>query len=172
VIARIRRGAGEAGVTLVEISVAMSLFAAAATIAMPMIGNALTTSTRIEHQSESLDLANETLIAVARELRSAECISAPAENTTGTTLRFTTHANNSAYEVTYSASGGTMTRQVTGATSSTVVASHLVSTADLFRQVSTPRRTVVLTFRVQVDTHETPRVLTTTMAARNAWRTC
>jgi len=158
--------------TLVEILVAMALFALVATLFMPMIADALTTSSRIEHQSQSLDQAGAALVSVARELRSAECIEAPAENTAGTTLQFSTRANNSYYEVTYSAGGSTLTRQVTGSPISTVVATNLVNTADIFRQVSTPRRTVVLTFRVLIDAHESPRILTTTLAARNAWRTC
>jgi prepilin-type N-terminal cleavage/methylation domain-containing protein len=162
----------ERGMTLVELVVAMSIFAVVTTIFMPMIGDSLRTSSRLEHQSESIDQARTTFQAIARELRSAECITLPAENTTGTTLRFTTNANNSSYEVTYSASGSTMVRQVTGNPTSSVVATDLVSTSDLFHQISTPRRTVLLTLRVRVDPKETPRLLTTTIAGRNAWRTC
>jgi len=167
-----RRLGAERGNTLVELSVAMSLFAAVATIAMPLIGNALKTTNRIEAESDALDQDRLAFLAISRELRSAECIHQPAENTTGTTLRFTTYANNSYYEATYTVSGSTLTRAVTGTPGTTVVAKNLVNTSDIFQQVSTPRRTMTLTFRVLTDSHLTPRLLTTTIAGRNAWRTC
>jgi hypothetical protein len=47
-----------------------------------------------------------------------------------------------------------------------------VSSTGAFQQISTPRRTVVITVKVQTSPKITPRVLSTTIAGRNAWRTC
>jgi type II secretory pathway component PulJ len=168
----LRRLRAEHGVTLVETVVAISLFTIVTTMTMSVVGNALKTTNRMESQSDALDQDRIAFLTIARELRSAECIHEPAENTTGTTLRFTTYANNSFYEVTYAVSGTSLLRSVTGVAGSTVVATSLVNTSDIFQQVSTPRRTMTLTLRAQLDSHQTPRLLTTTVAGRNAWRTC
>jgi len=168
----LRRSRCERGATLVEVVVGMSLFVVATTLAMPMVGNALKTTNRLENQSDDLDKDRIGFLAIARELRSAECIHLPAENTTGTVLTFTTYANDQYYEVTYAVSGTNLTRQVTGEASSAIVVTNLVNPTDIFQQVSTPRRTMTLTLRVQVDPKLQPRLLVTTIAGRNAWRTC
>jgi len=163
----------EHGVTLIELSVAMSLMAVGATIFGPMLTSAMGSAKSVQLQSESIDNLTIASTAIARELRSAQCITSPAENTTGTTLDFTTAATNGEpYEVVYAVAGGTLTRTVKNSTLVVTEADHLVSTSDAFRQIATPRRTVVLTFRVQVDPKRSPRVFTTTIAGRNAWRTC
>jgi len=162
----------EHGFTTIEMAMAMLIMGIALSCFLPLLTSSTTAAARSQDQSEAVDQTTVALTQISRELRSAECITSPTENTTGTTLRFTTVSNDTEYEVIYRVAGGTLTRQVVGASQTTVVAEHLVSTSDAFTQISTPRRTVVLTFRVQVDSHESPRSLTTTLAGRNAWRTC
>jgi hypothetical protein len=153
-------------------TVAMVLMSIALSAFTPLLTSSMSSAQRTQTQSESIDSVRISLVAIGRELRSAQCITSPAENTTGTTLRFTTAANNTNYEVIYAVNGALLTRQVVGTSQITSISEHLVSTADAFRQISTPRRTVVLTFRVQASPKNSPRVLTTTIAGRNAWRTC
>jgi Tfp pilus assembly protein FimT len=168
-VARMR---AEHGVTIMEMTVVMALMAIAGGIFGPILTSTMTSAQRTSSQSESVDNLRFATTAIARELRSAVCITSPTENTTGTSLQFTTSANDTSYEVQYIVSGSKLTRQVVGSAQVTTVASSLVSTSDAFRQISTPRRTVVLTFRVQTSPKISPRVLTTTIAGRNAWRTC
>jgi len=159
------------GVTVVEVSLAMILVTVALGAFGPMLTTSLRSATSVQSQSENLDNLQIALTSIERELRSADCITSPAENAQGATLDFTTTANNTNYEVVYSLSGGKLTRTATPGTTA-LIAEHVVNTTDAFQQVATPRRTVVVTFRVQSSGSAPARSITTTVAGRNAWRTC
>lgn len=166
--------AAEQGLTVVEMTISMVLLVAVVSMFGSILPNSMNSANSLTSQSESVDSLVISMTAIARELRSAQCIFAPTENTSGSSLHFTSSVNNndpSTYDVTYSISGGTLTRQLVGGPS-VIEAQHLVNYSSAFRQISTPRRTVVLTFQDQVDPNATPRVFTTTVAGRNAWRTC
>jgi hypothetical protein len=156
---------------MVEMTIAMVLMSATAAIFGPMLTSSMTKAHGVEGQSEAIDNLEIAATSIARELRSAQCIISPAENATGTTLDFTTTANNTQYEVVYSVSGTKLTRHVVGGSTITV-ADYLVSTSNIFQQIATPRRTVNLNFQMQPSPKNTPRVLNVTVAGRNAWRSC
>ena len=87
-------------------------------------------------------------------------------------LTFTTEANNSTYEVTYTATNGQLLRQVTGQSSVTLLETGLVNPGDAFTHIATPRRTVKVVFHFQPDPKEPVLDLSTVIAGRNAWHTC
>ena len=123
-------------------------------------------------KSQSIDSLRNALAAIGREMRSAACVTVPDKNTTGSVLRFTTDANNSTYEVTYTASAGQLLRQVTGESTVTLVETGLVNPGDAFTHISTPRRTVKVLFHFQPDPKEPALDLSTVVAGRNAWHAC
>jgi hypothetical protein len=90
----------------------------------------------------------------------------------GNTLQFTTDANNTTYEVTYTANAGQLLRQVTGESTVTLVESGLVNPGDAFTHIATPRRTVKVVFHFQPDPKEPILDLSTVIAGRNAWHAC
>jgi type II secretory pathway component PulJ len=159
--------------TLIEMTVAVTLFAAVGAVFLPLLATATRNVRPLQTQSETVDDLRVALSTIGRELRSAECVAEPAANASASNrLRFTTHANNSFYEVTYTAEGGELRRQVTGAPAAQVVATGLVDGADAFAHIATPRRTVRVHFHLQPDPDRPARELGTVMAGRNAWRSC
>lgn len=176
-----RRG-DERGTTVIEMMVTLMVLALVVGIFGPTMTSALTGGNKVEAQSRALDQLRLATIQIGRELRSADCISQPAvpsgqsQSAPGSTLDFTTFANNAspAYRVAYTASGGTLTRTTYdangNATGSRMVAQYLVNSTSAFTQISTPRRSVLMTFNVQVDPQQSPRVVTTTIGGRNAWK--
>lgn len=159
--------------TLVEVVVAVALLSAVGAIFLPLLTTATRSVRPLQSQSQAVDELRVALATIGRELRSAECVAEPAANASASDrLRFTTHANGTTYEVTYTATGGELRRQVTGAPAAQVAASGLVDTTDAFAHVATPRRTVRVHFHVQPDPDRPARELGTVMAGRNAWRSC
>lgn len=160
-----------AGFTLVEVMVGMVMMTAIVGIVGPMMISAMNATSRVELQSRAVDELRLSVQQIGRELRSAVCIKEPhftsdPTQTTGTVLDFTTDANNVRYEVVYAIANGKLTRAVNSTTGT--VASDV--TSGLFTQFSTPRRSVSMTFTVQVGPKQKPDSLTTTIAGRNAWR--
>ena len=164
------RLASERGLSVVEMTISMTLVLTVVSAFGSLLPASMNSAKSLQSASDSVDGLVVSMTSIARELRSAACIYAPAENTSGSTLHFTSSANNTDYEVSYSIAGGTLTRTLVGA-GSAIIATNLVNFTSAFQQISTPRRTVVLTFREQVDPHASARVFTTTVAGRNAWRT-
>lgn len=172
-----RQQKGEAGMSLVEILVAMALMAAIVPVFAPLLVSATRNAQSLSAQSQALDELRAAVATIGRELRSAECIPEPAPNgPAGPTLRFLTNAfltdaSTTAYEVTYSVAGDELRRQVTGG-GTTIAASGLVDASNTFQQVVTPRRSVKVALRIQAGPEEPVRDVTTTIAGRNAWRDC
>ena len=124
-------------------------------------------------QSQSIDSLRNALAAIGREMRSAACVNEPAPNAgAGNRLRFTTDANNTTYEVTYTAVDGQLLRQVTGESTVTLLQTGLVNPGDAFTHIATPRRTVKVSFHFQPDPKRPVLDLSTVMAGRNAWHSC
>jgi hypothetical protein len=158
--------------SLVELTVAMGLMLAIVPIFMPLLLSATRTVGALGAQSEAVSQLRVAVAVIGRELRSGECISEPIPNgPAGSTLRFTTNANNMTYEVTYRLSGGELRRQVTGQ-SAQIVATDLIGPSVPFQQLFTPRRSVSITLIVQADPRHPRRDVTTVIAGRNAWRDC
>jgi type II secretory pathway pseudopilin PulG len=170
--------AGEAGMTLVEVLVAMTLMVAIVPIFGPLLVSATKSARALGLQSQTVDGLRLAVATIGRELRSAECISSPVPNgLAGSVLRFKTNAfltasGHDSYEVTYTAVTGELRREVTGSPGPIVAASGLVDPSDAFLQVVTPRRSVRLVLRVQSAPDSPVREIATTIAGRNAWRDC
>jgi type II secretory pathway component PulJ len=168
-----RRLRHQDGITVVDVVVATALVAVVSAVFLPIMA----TSTRSVHpmqmKSQSIDSLRNALAAIGREMRSAACVTEPAANAgAGNRLRFTTDANNSVYEVTYSVEDGRLLRQVTGESTVTLLDTGLGNGSDAFTHIATPRRTVKVLFHFQHDPDEPVLELSTVMAGRNAWHAC
>jgi type II secretory pathway component PulJ len=172
--ARREGGAGtEAGVTLAEVVVAVALLSIVSAVFLPLLATATRSVSPMQTQSTSIDSLRNALASIGRELRSAQCIAEPAANAgAANRLRFTTEANNVTSEVTYTATGGQLLRQVTGESNVTLLETGLVNPADAFTHIATPRRTVKVVFHFRPDPKRPAVDLSTVMAGRNAWHGC
>jgi hypothetical protein len=129
----------------------------------------------MQRSASAIDDARLISATLDRELRSALCISSPAENATGNTLRFQSVAYGETVELTYVVSGGTVTRTVAGSAGAgdeaRVVIERVGATTTAFKQVTSPLRTLVVDIPIRSDNGGEFR-LQTTVAGRNAWRLC
>jgi prepilin-type N-terminal cleavage/methylation domain-containing protein len=163
----------ESGLTLVEVVVAVSLLSIVSAVFLPLLASASRSVHPMQVQSQSIDSLRNALASIGREMRSAACVTEPAANAGASNrLRFTTDANNSTYEVTYTATAGQLLRQVTGESSVTLVETGLVNPGDAFTHIATPRRTVKVVFHFQPDPKRPVLDLSTVVAGRNAWHAC
>ena len=162
--------------TVVEVAVAVALMLAVSAVFLPMLGTATRTIRPMQRQSQSIDSLRNALAAIGREMRSAACVSQPAPdppNNVGNTLTFTTEANNTNYEVTYTiTAAGQLLRKVTDEDAVTLLGTGLVNPSDAFTHVATPRRTVKVAFHFQHDPTRPVLDLSTVIAGRNAWHSC
>ena len=168
-----RRLRGQDGITVVEGVVATALLAFVSAVFLPLMATSARSVHPMQVKSQSIDSLRNALGSIGREMRSAACVTEPAANAAaGNRLRFTTDANNSVYEVTYSVEDGQLLRQVTGESTVTLLDTGLVNGSDAFTHIATPRRTVKVLFHFQHDPDEPALALSTVMAGRNAWHTC
>lgn len=169
------RARDERGMSLIELTVAIGILAMVGGLFVTVLGTATRKTRPMQLQAKTVDELRNSVAAIARELRSAECISLPVANASpSSVLRFTTHfgENVTAYEVTYTATGGQLLRQRTGEDAVRMVSSSLVNASDAFQHLATPRRTVRIQFHVQSAPDQAVRDLSTTVAGRNAWKAC
>jgi type II secretory pathway component PulJ len=163
----------EAGITVMELVFTVSLLTIVSAAFLPIMATSTRSVRPMQVQSQSIDSLRNALAAIGREMRSAACVTEPAANAGASNrLRFTTDANNTTYEVTYTAVDGQLLRQVTGESSVTLLQTGLVNPADAFTHIATPRRTVKVVFHLQPDPKEPVLDLSTVMAGRNAWHAC
>jgi type II secretory pathway component PulJ len=163
----------ESGLTLVEVVVAVSLLSTVSAVFLPLLATASRSVHPMEVQSQSIDSLRNALASIGREMRSAACVTEPAANAGASNrLRFTTDANNSTYEVTYTATAGQLVRQVTGESTVSLLETGLVNPGDAFTHIATPRRTVKAVFHFQPDPKRPVLDLSTVVAGRNAWHAC
>jgi type II secretory pathway component PulJ len=168
-----RLSRAESGLTLVEVVVAVALLSTVSAVFLPLMATATRSVHPMEVRSQSIDSLRNALASIGREMRSAACVTEPVANAgTSNRLRFTTDADNSTYEVTYTASAGQLLRQVTGEDTVTLVETGLVNPGDAFTHIATPRRTVKVLFHFQPDPKEPILDLSTVVAGRNAWHAC
>jgi len=167
------RRTGQSGLTLVEMMVAVALLATVSAVFLPLLNTSTRSVHPMEIKSQSIDSLRNALSAIGREMRSAACVTLPlANDPPSNQLRFTTEANNTTYEVTYTAANGQLLRQVTGDSSVTLLDTGLVNPGDAFTHIATPRRTVKVLFHWQPDPREPAIDLSTVVAGRNAWHAC
>ncbi len=163
----------EDGFSLVEVVVTVALLSIVSAVFLPLMDTATRSVRPMQVESQSIDSLRNALAAIGRELRSADCVTDPAANAgPSSTLTFTTEANNSTYEVTYTATDGQLLRQVTGQSSVTLLETGLVNPGDAFTYIATPRTTVNVVFHFQPDPNEPVLDLSSVIAGRNAWHTC
>jgi len=163
----------EAGITVMELVFTVSLLTIVSAAFLPIMATSARSVRPMQVQSQSIDSLRNALAAIGREMRSAACVTEPVANAGASNrLRFTTDANNTTYEVTYTAVDGQLLRQVTGESSVTLLQTGLVNPGDAFTHIATPRRTVKVVFHFQPDPKEPVLDLSTVMAGRNAWHAC
>ena len=152
---------------------AVALLSTVSAVFLPLLATATRSVRPMQVQSQTIDSLRNALAAIGREMRSAACVTEPAANgPAGNRLVFTTDANNTTYEVTYTATAGQLLRQVTGESTVTLVETGLVNPGDAFTHIATPRRTVKVLFHFQPDPNEPILDLSTVIAGRNAWHAC
>lgn len=170
VTARGRRLRGEDGVTLVELLVTMTVMTVILVLVGSVLISALNATNRLDNTQAAVDQARLLSARLDRELRSAQCISTPAENASGNVLTFLTLANSTQSTVTYTVGGGKVTRQADlGAVE--VLVTNVGSTATAFKQAVTPLRTIDVAIPIASKNGGT-FMLQTTVAGRNVWRSC
>ena len=161
---------GEAGVTRVELLVTMAVMAVLMGIVGPMLISAMTATNRLERTGSAVDDARLVVAQLDRELRSAQCISAPGENQAGNELTFRMLTEVGQSTLTYQVSGATLSRQADGGAKRELISS-VGATGTAFRQVVTPLRTVQVNIPIRSG-NGAEFLLQTTIAGRNAWRSC
>ena len=167
------RTRAEAGITVMELVFTVGLLSVVSAAFLPIMATSARSVRPMQVQSQSIDSLRNALAAIGREMRSAACVTEPAANAPASNrLRFTTDANNTTYEVTYTATNGQLLRQVSGESSVTLLQTGLVNPGDAFTHIATPRRTVKVVFHFQPDPKEPVLDLSTVMAGRNAWHAC
>ena len=167
------RTRAEAGITVMELVFTVGLLSVVSAAFLPIMATSARSVRPMQVQSQSIDSLRNALASIGREMRSAACVTEPAAKAgPSNRLRFTTDANNTTYEVTYSAVDGKLIRQVSGESSVTLLQTGLVNPGDAFTHIATPRRTVKVVFHFQPDPKEPALDLSTVMAGRNAWHAC
>jgi type II secretory pathway component PulJ len=165
-----RRDPGDGGTTLIELTVSMLVMSLLTVALLSTLTSAVSSGARLQRSVDAIDEARLLSAQLDRELRSAECISSPGENDTGNTLTFRTLANGSLATVTYRVSSGSVTRQE-GLGTEDVIITNVGATAAAFEQLVTPLRTVRVDIPIE-SANGGIFPLRTTIAGRNAWRSC
>ena len=168
----------QAGMSLIELLVAISLMTAIVAVFGPVMTAAMNSGRRVEAQSGNLDELRVAMASIGRDLRSADCIYVPtipvgSDNAYSDWLTFDTQSNNTFTYVEYHVTtGGQLTRELNGDGNVKTVATGLLNPGTTFRQWATPRRSVELQLEVRLDAGQGSRQLRSTIAGRNAWRAC
>lgn len=168
------RWGSQAGVSLVEMVVALTLFGSVTAVFGPVLTSSMESTNRVQNESRALDEVRVAMSRIDRELRSAECITTPVAGGSSSTLSFTTAAGSGgSYDVTYSVDAeGHLVRTVTAGSST--IGEGIVITSEEFRHTTNPgqRSSVSINLQVQFETAHSPRDVSTLIAARNAWDAC
>jgi type II secretory pathway pseudopilin PulG len=173
-----RASALQLGMTVIELMVAISLLTAIVAVFGPVMTAAMNSGRRVQAQSENLDELRVAMASIGRDLRSADCIYLPSiptgsDNGYSDWLTFDTLSNNTFTYVEYHVtSGGELTRETNNDGNVKTITRGLLNPMTTFRQWSTPRRSVELLLEVRLDDKQGSRQLRSTIAGRNAWRSC
>lgn len=167
-ISRLR---AQAGVTITEMVVSMTLVGVVSVVFLPLLATATRSVAPMQAQSVAVDDLRNSLATIGRELRSALCVTSPSANgPSSNVLSFTTEANNERYDVTYTVAGGQLIRSRPDQGQVTLVGSGLVGEQNAFTYIANPRQTVTVQFTFQPDPSHPARELSTVMVGRNAYQ--
>lgn len=163
--------------TAVELVVSMALLGAIVGVFGPVMASSFNSARVTQNESRALDEIRNAVARIDRELRSTECVANPAPGTSSNALTFTTHAHDGvhtgAYEVTYAVDAdGYLTRTV--GTDTSPIGQGIVVTSEEFTHMASAgeRAAVAIDLQVRFEDGNTPRQITTEIAARNAWEAC
>lgn len=158
--------------SLVEVVVAMALMAAIVPIFFPLLMSATRSARALAGQAQTVSQLRISVATIGRELRSALCVYEPAPNgSAGPRLRILTAADNDLYEVTYEVSGANLLRERAGG-GFQLAGQGLTGSVNVFRLVSSPRRSVEISISARSTPASPIRDLRTVIAGRNTWRDC
>jgi type II secretory pathway pseudopilin PulG len=160
---RLTRARGEAGVTLVELVVAIALLGTLTA----MLGPVLIGSFRASDAAASDEVAADDLrVATAmleHDLRGAACVALPLPGDTGDALQLTTRAGSATLSVRWEVVGGRLVRSVAGSTGAPV--GTLPGTVS-FARASTGLGAVTATVTATRPAGRAARTATVTVAPR------
>jgi type II secretory pathway pseudopilin PulG len=162
--------AHDEGTTLIELMVTMMVMGIVSVLVSGTLISAFNSTTRMQRTTAAIDDARLISASIDRELRSALCISSPAENQSGNTLSFVTLANGVQTSLSYVVSTGSVTRQVGLGTPQEMI-TNVGTTSSAFTQVVTPLRTVKVRIPI-LSGNGGLFTLQTTVAGMNVWRSC
>ncbi len=126
------RGAGETGVTIVELLIASTIFMIVILAAFGALESVSKASAFQANRTQTLDDMRSTLNRMTRDLRQATAVDQAAS--TASTVTFSTYINGTVTPIVYTASGTTLTRKV-GAAAPFIVLKQLTNT-NVFNYVS------------------------------------
>jgi type II secretory pathway component PulJ len=186
---RVLRRRDELGMSVIEITIAITLMIAVTPIVASVMTNTLEVGVATEDQSRTVDELRGQMYSVSRELRSATCIRVPTTpNTAGDTLFFTTESQvgnatttrHLHYRIETVEDGLALVRREyngTDLTTASVIGTNIVgpglqNPSTTFELKETPRRSVVINLSIRFGDERTTQKLSTTVAGRNAWLTC
>ena len=161
---------GDRGASLIELTVTMFVMGIVSALVSGTMISAFNATNRMQRSTVAIDGARLVSASLDRELRSAMCISAPAENQSGNTLTFVTLANGVETTLSYVVSAGNLPRQ-TGLGTPLTMITNVGTTSTAFTQLVTPLRTVKVRIPIKSENGGV-FTLQTTVAGRNVWRSC
>jgi Tfp pilus assembly protein FimT len=160
----------DAGTTLAELAITVAIMSIVMGIAGATLLLSQRAANRLDSTAQAIDAARLVSAQLDRELRSAICIRTPGENMSGNTLTFDVLSATEPVQLTYVVAAGAVTRAENLGTPRTVI-TGVGLTTEAFTQLTTPLRTVVVDIPVRSGNGGQFN-LQTTVAGRNAWRSC
>lgn len=165
----------ERGFSLLELTIAVTLLGAVVAVFGPVMTSSLRSGRVVQNESRAIDEIRVAVDRIDRELRSACVVTAPVENSGGSTLTFDTQADSSGtYTVTYSVdSEGNLVRTRDGVSQS--VAEGLVVTSEEFTHTlnnTGTRAEIQVAMQARFEDENDPRLVSTVIAGRNTWSGC
>jgi type II secretory pathway pseudopilin PulG len=168
---------GDAGITLVELLVAMALLALIVPLTFPMLTDTLKVGGRLASQSSALDQLHLAAASVGRDARAATCLklglaSPPPAGTDAraATLVLLVDRAGTPVTVTYDDTGDRLTRSEDGGTPVTV-AGGLTGDPMIFTLHPGGHQALVLDLAASVEGAD-PVTLHVTVTPRAAWQSC
>jgi prepilin-type N-terminal cleavage/methylation domain-containing protein len=116
---------GQGGFTLIELMVVMMLFGIVISVIFAMLINVQKSETFAQKRGDTLDEVRVTMDRITKELRQATSV---VGTPTASHIEFLTYENGTPADVTYDATGTTLTRKV-GAATATTMQSGLTTTS-------------------------------------------
>jgi prepilin-type N-terminal cleavage/methylation domain-containing protein len=170
------RGRGDAGLTLIELLVSMTILTVVLALSGPLLTGMLRTGDLLTSQASSLDELHLGVESVSNEARSAECVKllAPVPagdgDTTSSSVQMLVAHSGTEATVVYQVAGGRLTRSQDGAPPAEV-AHDLVGDPSVFTLHAGTETSLVMDLQGAVANGH-PVSLHATVTARAAWKSC